>query len=188
MIYKFRMLLEGNDHFMREYELRATDHFESFHQLIHDTVKFQAHELASFFICDGEWNRTKEITLLDMRDEAQEEESQEQILVMKDALLRDYMEEPRQRLIYEYDFLRPKTFYIELSGIGKDLSGTEYPRCIYSRGDIEVATPAVDPESEFDDLLEDEDLEGNDNLDLDGLEDFLNDMGGDVTIEGPEEE
>lgn len=189
MIYKFRMLMEGNDTFMREYELKVTDSFESFHNLIQSTVKFKTLELASFFICDSEWSRMQEITLLDMVDAPQTEDDipLAEVITMNEALLKDFMEEPRQRIIYEYDFLKPKTFYIELSGIVKSDADGVFPRCTYSRGEAEsIAPPSLD-ENEPEELLEDEDYA--DDFQIDGLDELLRDLGtDDITIVGPEEE
>ena len=169
------MLYEGNEDFLREYELRTTNSFLDFHSLIQDSVSFSNKELASFFICDGEWNRRLEITLLDMQDEAAEEGT-EPVMSMDRALLRDFMEEPRQRIIYEYDFLNPKSFFIELTAVAKDDPEREYPRCLYSRADLSPELPAE----------EDEQLEV---LDPEDLDELLRDLGadfpeGDLETEG----
>lgn len=149
MIYRYRMLSEVNEDFLREYELKSGSSFLDFHKLIQDTVKFQGNELASFYICDSEWNRRTEITLLDM-DEG-EDNDQQDILLMSGTKLKEFMEEPRQRVIYEYDFLNPKTFYIELKGILKDDPKIDYPHCSFSTGEAEPPKP---PEED----LEEEDL------------------------------
>ncbi|HRY99513.1 MAG TPA: hypothetical protein P5550_10710 [Bacteroidales bacterium] len=175
MIYKYRMLSEANEDFLREFELKASNSFLEFHELIQQTVKFSTLELASFFICDGGWNRMTEITLLDMQEANPDEEGYEPPLMMKDALLRDYMEEPRQRIVYEYDFLRPKTFYIEMNGIAKAEEGTAYPRCVYSRG--EPLEPQVrDEEDDFE------------NIEIADIEDLmLDELDEGIIEEGPSE-
>lgn len=178
MIYKYRMLSEANEDFMREYELRSSQSFLDFHELILQTVKFSTLELASFFICDGLWNRQTEITLLDMQDANPEDEHYQPPLMMKDALLKDYMEEPRQRIIYEYDFLNPKTFYVEMHGIGKAEVGVDYPRCLYSRGEPLEPKPLDDDEA-----FENIEIADLDELLTDLEEDVIEEEEGPVDIE-----
>lgn len=152
MIYKFRMLSESNEDFIRDYEIQSTATFRDFYDFIQDTVNLPGNELSSFFMCDSDWNRATEVTLMEMEDE--EAEPSETIhLVMDEVKLVDMMNEPRQRLIYEYDFLKPKTFYLELKGTQKAKADVEYPRCTYSIGEP-VAPVAEEDEDELFDELE----------------------------------
>ena len=173
MIYRYRMLSEANEEFLREYEFKATQTFLDFHEIIMETVKFPTQELASFFICDGEWNRLSEITLLDMQDANIGDEEYIPPLMMADSRLKDYMEEPRQRIVYEYDFLNPRTFYIEMNAISKDQGDVVYPRCLYSRGEPLEPKP-IEIEEEIQGIEEEE------------LDELLRDLGGGlIEEEGP---
>jgi hypothetical protein len=172
MIYRYRMLSEANEDFLREYELKAAQTFLEFHELIQETVKFSSRELASFFICDGEWNRHTEITLLNMEEPNPNDEQYQPPLMMADALLRDYMEEPRQRIIYEYDFLNPKTFYLEMKGLSSEEAGVTYPRCLFSKGEP-LETKILDED------------EGFENIEVADLDDLLTDLEDDTLDEGP---
>lgn len=184
MIYKYRMLSESNDDFLREYEIKSSSRFLDFHLLIQDTVKFLGNELASFYICDSQWNPITQITLLDMVDEDPEKDLEgydaQEILVMHKSLLMDFMEEPRQRLIYEYDFLKPKTFYIELKGIVKEEAGVSYPRCTFSVADPEPPKPIDDDEDDILEVLED--------IEISEIDQLLDDMGGAMPEDSDPEE
>src|SRR5210317_1355215 len=121
-IYKFRMRSEENDVFVRDFEIQASQTFRDFYNIISESVKLKGNELASFHICDQKWNKMVEITLIEMIDESDEEDDTkhiEETFVMHEAVIRNFINEPSQRLLYEYDFLNMKTFYIELLSVYK---------------------------------------------------------------------
>ncbi len=167
MIYKFRMLSESNEEFIRDYEISVSASFRDFYTLIHETVDLQGNELSSFFVCDSEWNRRTEVTLMDMED-GEEEVSESVRLVMDQVKLVDMMNEPRQRMIYEYDFLNPKTFYLELKDTIKATEGINYPVCTFSVGEA-IGKAATEQEDELFDELE-----------ITELDKLLDDLGGEI--------
>lgn len=138
-IYKFRMLSDEHDDFLRDIEIKAVQTFEDFHKIISDCVILKGNELASFHICDQRWHKLKEITLIEMKDETEPDEMVnpiEEVFVMKNSVVRDFINEPSQRLLYEYDFLDMKTFYIELISVFKQKEENNYPRCTMKRGEV----------------------------------------------------
>jgi hypothetical protein len=174
-IYKFRMIAEENDNFIRDFEIKAAQTFEDFHNIIAESVKLNGNELASFHICDQKWNKLQEITLIEMMDGSEEEENTkhiEETHVMSKSVIRDFINEPSQRLLYEYDFLNMKTFYIELLSVFKQKDDAQYPRCITKRGEI---IEQVQPE----DAVDDEELR---NQLLQDFEDMMDD-----TLDNPQE-
>lgn len=174
-IYKFRMISEENDNFLRDIEIQANQTFEDFHNIISETVKLNGNELASFHVCDQKWNKLQEITLIEMIDESEEGEETrhiEETYVMSKAVVRDFINEPSQRLLYEYDFLNMKTFYIELLSVYKQKDDVKYPRVTNKRG--EIIEPVL-PEA----LIDDEELR---NQLLQDFEDIIDD-----TLENPSE-
>lgn len=186
-IYKFRMLSEENEDFLRDFEIQATQTFEDLHGLITECVSLKGNELASFYICDQKWNKQLEITLLDMKDMEEEQEAREEedneTYVMTHSLIRDFINEPHQRLLYEYDFLDPKVFYLELLSVYKQKDDDSYPRCTLSRGNMnENVTPEEleeDDEELRSQLLEDFDSILGDRLD-EGGDYFEKPSGGDT--------
>jgi len=138
-IYKFRMLSEENDNFVRDIEIQAKHTFEDFHKSISKCVKLNGNELASFHVCDQNWNKLQEITLIEMLDGTEDEEDTkhiEETFVMRIAVIKDFIQEPNQKLLYEYDFLDMKTFFIELLSVFKQKDEGPYPRCTNKRGEI----------------------------------------------------
>ncbi len=173
-IYKFRLLSAENDEFVRDIEIKANQTFKDFHDIITQCVKMDGNELASFHICDQSWAKHKEVTLLDMRmgmgdvDADDETPGQiEEIFLMEDSRISDFIEEPHQRMVYEYDFLDMTTLFIELTGVWKlKDEGIVYPMCTHSEGELATQpVPRVIEEedsemteellADFDELLDD---------------------------------
>jgi hypothetical protein len=81
--------------------------------------------------------------------------------MMKDSKIKSFIEEPHQRLVYEYDFLDMKTFFIELMGVWKQKEEVPYPICSFSKGKLAnpPAPPVIeeegDPEALKEQLLDD---------------------------------
>ncbi|MDR1758600.1 MAG: plasmid pRiA4b ORF-3 family protein [Bacteroidales bacterium] len=142
--YKFRVRYDENIDFVRDIEILAEDHFESFHHILFSSIGLKGNELASFFICDNKWNKQKEITLMDMSDENENTlvpdydldddfstVAQLPKFVMRNSRLKDMITDPHQHIIYEYDFLNPRVFYVELVKIFEAIESEQYPRCSY---------------------------------------------------------
>ncbi len=156
--YRFRILTDEQDDFVRDVEILASQTFLDFHNYLVRLLEFNSNELASFSICNTKWYKLSEITLLDMQVEEEKPDDEEdnnrnnrvKTFLMADSRLRDFIEDPHQRLIYEYDFLNLKTFYLELSKIVQAENGLQYPRCIHSEGILQKKT-AVTPDAIPDD-------------------------------------
>ncbi len=157
IIYKFKTSFEDYDDFLREIELRADQTFEDFHQAILGNLGLDPGMLASFFICDHRFRKQKEIQLTDIDPAApvgEEEEEDEapgtesNVLLMHECFLKDYIDDPHQRLLFVYDYLNRWTFYIELVKIMPAGKNQTYPRFSKSRGPVPlelVATPKQIP-------------------------------------------
>lgn len=161
-VYKFRLLFDDVDDFVRDYEVLAKQTFKDFHDCIIASIKgLNPDELASFHICDRRWNKQREITLVDMSSDGElldenednnEEEDRikvEPMIIMEDAILSDYMDDPHQRIIYEYNFLNMKTFYIELLKLFPAVSGKKYPVCSLSTGELPQKDPLITHENDL---------------------------------------
>lgn len=190
--YKFKVYFDEVEDFVRDVEILANDNFESFHKLIYDCTGLKGNEFAAFSICDQKWNKQKEITLFDTSDddayvdETPDYEDEDQYstksnlpkFVMSEALLKDFITDPHQHIMYEYDFMNPKVFYIELQKALQTDSADEFPRCTYKKEELPKERLQVkldDPEDleleDFDNEDELDDLFG-DGMDMDDLADL----------------
>lgn len=119
MVYKFRIISDEVDDFLREIKIDSEASFFDFHEAILKSTGYKDDQMTSFFICDDDWEKEIEVTLEDMGNSSSEEDS----FVMKDTPLNELVEDEKQKLIYVFDPLAERVFFIELSEIitGKDL-------------------------------------------------------------------
>ncbi|MFR9166523.1 MAG: IS1096 element passenger TnpR family protein [Dysgonomonas sp.] len=183
MIFRFLMLSDEIDDFRREIQIDADATFFDLHNAIIKSVGYKEGEMASFFLCDDDWEKDKEITLVEM-DTSPEEDS----YVMDGCVLNDFLEDEKQKLIYVFDYLTERAFFIELAEIitGKSLNK---PVCSVSEGvppaqfvefeNIDTKTETVDigenfyGDEGFDmDELDSEGFDGLDNIESLPDEDF----------------
>ena len=176
--YKFKVTFDEVENFERNIEILASDNFESFHQTLYNAIGLSGNELAAFSICDAKWNKKQEITLIDMQDDSETESpdygEEEEFstssnlpkFIMKESVLKDFITDPHQYIMYEYDFIDPKIFYIELLKALPVKENTVYPRCTLSEGVlpkpnelIVVNNPEDDFLNDFDDEMDEEDFD-----------------------------
>lgn len=170
MIYRFTIISDEADEFIREIQIDPEATFLEFHQAILKSVGYSDDQMTSFFICDDDWEKEKEITLEEM-DSNPEMDS----WVMKETLLNELIEDEKQKLLYVFDYMTERCFFIELSEIitGKEI---KTPNCTRKEGEAPVqimdfeelatTTGAIDlgenfyGDEDFD--MEDFDMEGFD--------------------------
>ena len=128
MIYKFVMLSDEVDDFRRDIIIDSDATFFDLHKAILKSVEFTEEQMTSFFICDEDWNKETEITLVEM-DTSSEEDN----YVMESTRLRDLLEEEKQKLVYVYEYLTERSFFMELREI---ITGKSQPeaKCILKEG------------------------------------------------------
>ncbi|MDL2323127.1 plasmid pRiA4b ORF-3 family protein [Bacteroidales bacterium OttesenSCG-928-A17] len=172
MIFRFIILSDEVDDFRRDVLIDSDASFYDLHHAILDAAGYQKDQMSSFFICDEDWTKETEITLVEM-DTSSEEDS----YVMDSTRLSDLLEDEKQKLIYMFEYLTERSFFMELREIipGKSL---EKPECIKSVGvappqltefdEITNINPAASLNPDDDDFLFDQDI----NLDEYDEEDF----------------
>lgn len=166
MVYRFLLLSDEVDNFKREIQINSDATFLDFHHEILQCTGYDEKQMYSFFICDDDWSKRTEVTLIEM-DTSSEEDS----YIMEKTLLEELIEEERQRLLYVFDAMTERSFFIELREIitGKTL---DEPVCTKSVGN--PPQQLID----FDDLAKsqssdlDEDFYGDDEYDEEDLEGF----------------
>lgn len=129
---KFRVLLdsENNSEIFRDILIDDSDNFESFYKAIVSSFRFEGNQMASFYVSNDSWDKGEEISLMDMTYEDDLVESP--TAIMKDATIKDFLDEPDQKFILVYDFLRMWIFLVEL--IGYDKNSPEKPEVLLAVG------------------------------------------------------
>lgn len=171
---KFRVLLDtdNDNEIFRDILIDDQDNFESFYKSIIKSFNFDGNEMASFYVSNDSWDKGFEISLMDLSydDDAIDAPSS----IMKDAIIKNFLEEPDQKFILVYDFMRMWIFLIELIGYEKE--GPQSPQLLLSVGSAppEDSKSAEDNEDLFAGDLDEEDDFGYDDFDDDFDEEDLN--------------
>ena len=87
MIYKFRIVSDEVDNFKREIAIDADDTFLRLRNAILDSVGYTKDQMDSFFICDDDWSKEKEITFTDM-----DTDSDQDVWLMEDTHLNELID------------------------------------------------------------------------------------------------
>ena len=136
MIFKFRMLSDENDGFVREYEVPYDMNLVDFNNFICTDLKYDSTVMASFFTSDASWNKLDEFTLADMGDEEDLTPR-----TMSSVALGQIIHNNKDRLIYVFDMLCNRAYYLELIEAKKQEENVLYPR---------VALSKAEPSDQFD--------------------------------------
>ena len=118
MLFRFLILSDEADDFKREIKIDSESTFLDLQNAILDSVGYTKDQMTSFFICDDDWSKKTEITLVEM-DTSSEEDS----YVMADTQLEELLEDEHQKLLFVFDYMTERAFFMELREIvpGKDL-------------------------------------------------------------------
>lgn len=154
MVYKFRIISDEVDDFLREIKIDAEASFFDLHEAILNCTGYKDDQMTSFFICDDDWEKETEITLEDMGTGSSDEDT----YVMKSTKLNELLEDEKQKLLYVFDPLTERMFFIELSEIipGKDLQKASCtrkegmpPKQLIDFDEQVSATPSLDIDEDF---------------------------------------
>ncbi|MBL4594192.1 MAG: hypothetical protein JKX68_10310 [Flavobacteriales bacterium] len=145
-IYKFRVLLESDEDIFRDIEIKSTQNFDDFHEIIVAAFGFDNSQMASFYMSNDDWDKGQEITLFDMQIE---EDQQEKVMVMADTIINTQANCVGTHILYAYDFLNMSNFFIELMEIKvKEDKDGFYPKVVYTQGEPPVQKPNLAEMSE----------------------------------------
>ena len=125
MVYKFVVLSDEDESFVREFEFLDSHTLMDFHTQIQDELEFDKSQMASFFMATDNWEKEEEFTLFDMGTGSS---------TMEIAVLEDIIFRKNQKLIYVFDFFNDRSLFVEYTGEVKEIGGREYPSCINSKG------------------------------------------------------
>ena len=122
MIYRFTLISDEADDFIREIQIDPEATFYDFHEAIVKSVGYTDDQMTSFFICDDDWEKEKEVTLEEMDDNPEIDS-----WVMKETPVSELVEDEKQKLLYVFDYMTERCFFIELSEIitGKNMTGAK---------------------------------------------------------------
>ncbi|MFZ4522044.1 MAG: IS1096 element passenger TnpR family protein [Bacteroidales bacterium] len=186
LIYRFRVTCEEHDGFLREIEIQPNQTFLDFHHILLDSGELLHCDRASFFMTDKKYKKDKEISLkAEKRQVRKYDEDLDQVVtealtlpLMKTEKIKNYIEDPHQKMIYEFIGRDIFSFHIELFKIFPAEGVPSFPRCIKRVGELpkkaeqptaaevvpaapkvvipKVPLPKLQELVKFDDIVEDE--------------------------------
>ena len=129
---KFRVLLDTdkNEEVFRDILISDVSDFEAFYHAILKSFDFKGDQMASIYVSNDNWDKGFELNLMDMTYGDEQDETEASI--MKDVAIKTHLEEPDQKFILVYDFMRMWIFLIELVGYEKE--GPATPQVLVSVG------------------------------------------------------
>lgn len=117
---------------MREIKIDSEATFLDLHKLIIESCGYSDDQLTSFTMCEDGWEKGQEITM-----EVMDTDSYEDSYIMAETQLDEFLEDEKQHMLYTFDPLADRVFFIELSEIitGKSLKEGKVTK---SRGEAPV--------------------------------------------------
>ena len=177
MIYRFTIISDEVDDFLREIQIDPEATFYDFHKAIVEATGYTDDQMTSFFICDDDWEKEKEITLEEMDDNPEIDS-----WVMDETTISELVEDEKQKLLYVFDYMTERCFFIELSEIitGKSMNGAkctkqtgEPPKQTVDFEELAVSSGSLDLGEDF---YGDQDFD-MDEFDKDGFSGFEDNVG-----------
>ena len=167
MVFKFITLSDEVDDFMREIYIDASATFLDLQNALLDSVGYTKDQMTSFVLCDNEWNKETEITLVEM-----ESASDVDLYVMEKTPLEELLDEEDQRMLFIFDYMTDRCFFLELNAIIHKET-IKQAKCSKSIGapppqTIDFEEQATPKSSS---LMFDEEFYGDSDYDLDELDD-----------------
>ena len=112
MVFNFRIVSDEVDNFRREIQIDARATCLVFKNAICEATKMDKNDMSSFFICDDDWEKEKEITSEDMGSD-----SDTDIYLMEDTTLEELIDDEGQKLLFVFDYFTDRALFIELKQI-----------------------------------------------------------------------
>lgn len=121
-VYRFRVSFEDYDEVIREIDLKSGQSFYEFHRIIHQNTGYPVECSSSFYVSNDHWYKGQEIAYLPTRKKIDDG-----VILMEQAKLVAFIDDPHQKFYYTYNFDRPYYFQIELIKILEEDVTANYP-------------------------------------------------------------
>ena len=112
MLYRLEFKSEESLDFSMLFDADPASTFLDLHKAILSAVEYPDDQMTSFFVCDDDWERQAEITLVDMGGEGFYDNQP-----MESTHLEDVLEDEGAHLLYVFDPTHDRSFYGELIAI-----------------------------------------------------------------------
>ena len=110
MLYRIKFISDEVDGFLREIKIDRTATFLDLNKAILKSCGYADDQMTSFYICNEEWERGQQIT----REDMGMGDSDEDIYVMADTRLSEFIEDAEQRLEFVFDPFEDRCFFLDV--------------------------------------------------------------------------
>lgn len=130
MLYKIKFISDEVEGFLREIKIDSEATFLDLNKAILESCGYPDDQMTSFYLCDDEWERKEQITREDMGTGDVDED----IFVMENTALSEFLEEEDQKLEFVFDPFSDRVFYLDVKEIipGEHLDA---PQVVRAKGD-----------------------------------------------------
>jgi len=128
MLYRIKFISDEADGFLREIKIDSDATFLDLNKVILQSCGYSDDQMTSFFVCDDEWERREQIT----REDMGAGDVDEDIYVMADTPLSDFIEDEGQKLEFVFDPFAERTFFLNVKELipGSHLDVPEIVRAV----------------------------------------------------------
>lgn len=163
IIFKYRMLSDESDNFVRDFEVYPNMTLREFHDFVRRSLGYDEC-MVSIFKSDAEWRPIEEFSEIDMGDDIPGAPR-----CMDKVRLMDVNNDFHDRLIYNFDMINNRAYYLELLDMQRPADGLIYPRVAFEHA---PAPDQYDPDatehcgSIFEEMMSDyNEFDGDDSYD-----------------------
>ena len=163
LIYRFRITAHDHDEFLRDIEILPNQSFLDFHYMLVETAELKNGNGATFFMTDKKKKVNHEITLRSTKRQVRRyDDDLGEIVIdtvvmplMKDAKIKNYIEDPHQTMNYEFHGREIIAMHIELFKIAHSENLVSNPRVARKTGELRkiIELPAALQPSVSDEVL-----------------------------------
>lgn len=160
-VYRFRIVFEDQEDVVREIEVQGKQSFGDLHRSIQEAIGFDNSKDASFYMSDDYWRKGQEITNRKLQEDDEDEDDyrgrkKPKPKPMNTSRVASFIDDPHQKIVYEFDPAVKWTFLMELVRIDNEEPKAVYPRTVKSQGVAprqykNVIAPPVDEEDDEED-------------------------------------
>ncbi len=125
MVYRFIVLTDEDEAFIREFEFLDSQSLLDFHNALQEELEFDKSQIASFYMATDSWEKEEEFTLFDMGVGSS---------TMENAVLEEVIFRKNQKLVYVFDFFNDRALFVEYVGEVQEDEARDYPACTNSKG------------------------------------------------------
>ena len=157
------MLSDESDNFVRDFEVYPDMILAEFSQFLLKALKYDD-AMISIFKSDAEWRPVEEFSEIDLGDDIPGVPR-----CMENVMLMEVNNTFHDRLIYTFDMMNNRSFYLELLDMQRPQEGLEYPRVAFEHAAVpDQYNPeaTVQSGSIFDEMMSDyNEFDGDDSYD-----------------------